>query len=68
MSAAENPLALIVVQAQEIVLQAKWPGADQAAAIQRLLDLLCKPETNEALMRAGVIILARGAAPEGQQP
>ncbi|QJD98643.1 hypothetical protein HH212_00125 [Massilia forsythiae] len=64
---AAKPLALIVMKAQEIALQAKCPGADRAAAIDLLADLLCKPETNSALVAAGHIDLARGAAPEGSK-
>ena len=63
-----KPLALIVMKAQEIVLQAKYPAADRAAAIDLLADLLCRPETNSALLAAGHVSLARGTASEGQQP
>lgn len=62
MSTAVNPLAVYVVRAQEIVMQARRPGADQAVAIHRLAELLLKPEANDALLQAGAFDHLRAAA------
>lgn len=48
-----NPLIPCLIKAQEIVVQAGAPGADKAAAIRSLGDLLCNPQVNLALLDAG---------------
>ena len=62
MSNTTNPLAGYLVDAQEIVLQARRPGSDPAMAIQRLAELLLKPEANDALLQAGAFDHLRAAA------
>lgn len=44
-----NPLAPLLLEAQQIVCQANGVVADKGAAIKRLADLLCTPEANLTL-------------------
>lgn len=55
MSTTTNPLIPCLIKAQEIVVQAGAPGADKAAAIRSLADVLCTPEVNLALLDAGYV-------------
>jgi hypothetical protein len=45
-----NPLARLVLGAQQIITKAVQPGANTALAVQRLAGLLCTPVAHEALL------------------
>jgi hypothetical protein len=45
-----NPLARLVLEAQQIISKAAQPGANTAAAIQHLAGLLCTPVVHDAVL------------------
>jgi hypothetical protein len=45
-----NPLARLVLEAQQILSKAVQPGANTALAIKRLAGLLCTPVAHDALL------------------
>lgn len=47
-----NPLAPLMLQAQQIVHEANGLLGDKRGAIKRLADLLCSPQANLALQHA----------------
>jgi len=47
-----NPLARLVLEAQQIITKAAVPGANKAVAIERLAGLLCTPVAHLALLDA----------------
>ena len=49
-SATPNPLARLVLEAQQIISKAAQPGASTALAIKHLAGLLCTPVAHDALL------------------
>ena len=49
-NATPNPLARLVLEAQQIIAKAAAPGADKAVAIERLAGLLCTPVAHNVLL------------------
>jgi len=47
-----NPLARLVLEAQQIISKAAQPGANTAVAIQRLAALMCTPMAHNAVLDA----------------
>ncbi|WP_323142763.1 hypothetical protein [Massilia phyllosphaerae] len=45
-----NPLARLVLEAQQIIAAATLPGANTALAVQCLAGLLCTPVAHEVLL------------------
>jgi hypothetical protein len=58
-----NPLARLLIEAQQILVPATQPRANKAIAIERLAALLCTPAAHLDLLNAGAFDgLQRGAA------
>jgi hypothetical protein len=57
-----NPLARLVLEAQQIITKAAQPGANTALAVQRLARLLCTPVAHEALLATFGAEVMRAAA------
>lgn len=62
MSAAINPVAHYIVEAQRIVLEAQGMRSDPREAVRQLAALLCSIEANQAFLDAGVFALQQTAA------
>ena len=61
-----NPLARLVLEAQQIISKAAQPDQNKAVAIQRLAELLCKPMAHDALIDAfGAEVVQAAAASLG---
>lgn len=57
-----NPLARLVLEAQQIIAKAAQPGANKAAAIGRLAELLCTPAAHNTVLDAVGVDGVRAAA------
>jgi hypothetical protein len=57
-----NPLARLVLEAQQIITKASAPSANKAIAITRLAELLCTPTAHGVLLDTFGVDEVRAAA------